>query len=111
MEMSRKRTSRYDKTDAYNKDVVPLLEQLQKVCFSEKIPFVACCAVANNAKETVNMFTVVSAQKTKRTLTDDKIADFAELMHKKTTEPMEAFEFAVGSGDGAENEISDFQFE
>lgn len=42
----------YDKTDVYNEKIVPLLDQLEKICTKEQIPFFFSAAVANNEETT-----------------------------------------------------------
>ena len=64
----------YDKSDIYNKEILPLIEDIKEICTMNKIPMFITVAVANDEKKTTFKNSIIHGV-TGIKLSDDRISD------------------------------------
>lgn len=69
----------FDKSQAYERTVRPLLEKLTDVCKRNAIPFFFTAAIENSAKSTVYINTSLMPLAAEVYLTDDRFEDYLKI--------------------------------
>lgn len=72
---------KFDKAEAYEERVEPIVRELEKTCYRERIPMFAAFAVQDTGKETVYRNTYVSPCTVRKSLSQDRMAHFIRVIH------------------------------
>lgn len=83
-----------DKTEVFDKEVKPLVEELKKLCYKRKIPMFMAFAISENSKMTRYKNEILTtAQMRMNPLKDDRISHFVRVIKGyKTIAPEDEME-------------------
>lgn len=87
--------TKYNKKEDYLSTIVPLINEIRKLCNDEKIPFFFACPIESTEKRTIYEYDLIGTNPNNIFLYDDKIIDFTnvangfEVVDRKSVEDID----------------------
>ena len=71
---------KYDQSEVYKHSVLPIIKELERVCYQNGIPVFTACAVTETGKETFYQHSLMGPTNLNMQLSDDKLAEFIRVI-------------------------------
>lgn len=73
-------TQHFDKAEIYEAQIEPLVKEIEKICYRERIPMFAAFAIKDDGKETTYCNAYVGSRTVRKNLTQDRMVHFIRVV-------------------------------